>query len=170
MDRINSSRAHRSRAVGFSVQFSSVQSHGPLDAHRCRQLLIRRRGRLDLAHDVHAFHDASERGESLPIGITLAAEVQFRLRANADEELILSRVGIGPGHGDGAVFVLQPGVAGPFQHDRLVQLLGLGRVRPGLDDFDLDPVVEAGCPSSRCGRTRRRCRIRRGRIAGSSSR
>jgi hypothetical protein len=39
---------------------------------------------VDLPDDIHAFDHISERGETLAIGIPLAAEIQFRLIADAN--------------------------------------------------------------------------------------
>ena len=70
---------------------------------------------LDGAHDVHAVDDLSEGGEALAVRIAHAAEVEFRLIVNADEEIRNSAVSREPGHRDRAVAVVQSRFAGAFE-------------------------------------------------------
>ena len=49
------------------------------------------RGLLNFPGDVHSLHHLSEGGEPLPIGIALAAEIEFGLIVDANEELARRR-------------------------------------------------------------------------------
>src|SRR5579885_1810971 len=57
------------------------------DLDRRLQLLAVRPGRLNLLDHVHALDDPAEGGEALAVRVALAAEVQLRLVADADEEV-----------------------------------------------------------------------------------
>ena len=47
---------------------------------------------MDATHDLHAADNAAEGGESLAVGVPGPSEVERRLVADADEELVAGRV------------------------------------------------------------------------------
>src|SRR5262249_630721 len=99
------------------------------------------RRRLDGPDHLHALDHAAEGGESLAVRVALAAEVQLRLVADAQEEVRGGGVRAGAVQGDGAGLVRQPGVALPLQLDRREPVPGPARVDAGLDDRYLHLVA-----------------------------
>jgi len=113
----------------------------PGDRDRWGEGLALAGGGLDGADGVHAGDDLAEGGEALTIDVAAAAEVEFGLVIDADEEVGDGGVGGGPAHRDGAVEVAKAGDAGALERDRRA-LLGLaGQVDAALDDLDRDLVV-----------------------------
>lgn len=64
-----------------------VYSRDLFDCDGWRERLGSNWGLLNPAHDVEAFDDKAEGGKALAIGVAGAAEVEFRLRAYADEKV-----------------------------------------------------------------------------------
>ena len=90
----------------------------PGDRDRWGEGLALAGGGLDGADGVHAGDDLAEGGEALTIDVAAAAEVEFGLVIDADEEVGDRAVRREPGHRDGAVEVAESGVAGAFERDR----------------------------------------------------
>jgi hypothetical protein len=93
------------------------------------------------ADDVHAPHDLSERGKSLPVGLPRAAEVERGLIPDADRKRVACGIGRRPGHRERTVRVLQAGHARPLQRDGRKKLASALAAARGLDDRDLDGFV-----------------------------
>ena len=131
-----------SRRRGAVAELELPRLHGHAadaeDPDHRRQRLPVGRGHLNLLHHVHAADDAAEGGEALAVGVALAAEVELRLIADADEELVAAVSGP-----ERAIESVPSMCDSPVT---LVRSSGIGgkksaaafRVRRGLDDLDLD--------------------------------
>ena len=101
---------------------------------------FRRRG-MDLADDVHAAGDFAEGGEALAVRVTLAAEVEFRLISDTNEEIGCGGVGPIARHGEGTVKMLESGVAGAFERDGREFVFDAARGDARLDDCDFHFIL-----------------------------
>ena len=96
---------------------------------------------MNPAHDVHSAYDATKRGKTLAIWISLSAEIQSRLVADADEDVVLRGVWAIARHRERAVLMSQPGISGALQRVGREELTLPRRIGPRLDHLNLELVA-----------------------------
>src|SRR5699024_10383524 len=79
--------------------------------------------RLEGADDVHALDIRAKGGNTLPVGVALPPEVQFRLVIDADEELGDCAIRRQPRHGYRAITMRKPGFGSSLQRNRRTQVV-----------------------------------------------
>src|SRR5262249_24730350 len=105
---------HHWRSYG-QQRSSSRQTLDSKDVDGWSERLFVGRRELDLFHDVHSGCDLAERGETLPVRITLAREIEFRLVADTDEEIASSSIRPAARHRDGSVAMPDAGNQGALE-------------------------------------------------------
>ena len=97
---------------------------------------------MDLAHDIHAAHDLSERRETAMVLRARPAVVETRLFADADKEIRLRRIERRIArHRHRSVAVPNTGLAGRLEDDRRVEMRMGFRIVCRLDHVDLRVFV-----------------------------
>jgi hypothetical protein len=109
---------------------------------KSRWRLLWSRRRVDPAYDIEPVHDPSERGKALTIRASLAAMIQKRLIADANEKIATDCVGTRScgrhisSHGHGSVEVLKTGLARPLKGHGGERVASALLVDASLNDLD----------------------------------
>jgi hypothetical protein len=128
-------------AAEFTRRSLRIYDTDPVNGNNRFQCLTPRWAVVNSVNDIHAFDDFAEGGETLLVRIAPAAEIEFRLVANAEEEIGCGSARFIPRHRDDPVCVanarlLRVLVRDARQAERMVVIS-----QAALHHFDLELAI-----------------------------